>query len=137
VMAALRLATLRGLDVRILIPDRPDHLLVGMAGFSFLPGLLEAGIRLLRYEPGFLHGKSMLLDRVAAAVGTLNLDNRSFRLNFEITALVLDPGFAKQVEAMFEADFARSRPITLEEVLGAPLWYRASSRVAALFAPVL
>jgi cardiolipin synthase A/B len=137
VMAALRLAALRGVDVRILIPDRPDYLLVGLAGFSFLGGLLEAGVRFFRYEAGFLHGKTLLLDGVASAVGTLNLDNRSFRLNFEITALVLDPDFAQEVEAMFQADFARSRSMTLEEVLKAPLWYRVASRAASLFAPIL
>lgn len=137
VMAALRLAALRGVDVRLLIPDRPDHLVVGLAGFGFLGGMLEAGVRVLRYEAGFLHGKTVLVDNVASAVGTLNLDNRSFRLNFEITALVLDPEFAAAVEAMFEGDFARSRPMTLEEVTGASFGYRAASRAAGLLAPIL
>ncbi len=137
VMAALRLAALRGVDVRILIPDRADHPIVDLAAFGFLGGLLEAGVRIFRYEAGFLHGKSVLLDEAASAVGTLNLDNRSFRLNFEITALVLDPDFAGEVEAMFEADFARSRPMTLEEVQGAPFWKRAASRAAGLLSPIL
>lgn len=137
VMAALRLAALRGVDVRILIPDKPDHLLVGLAGFSFLGGLLEAGVRFFRYEAGFLHAKTVLLDDGASSVGTMNLDNRSLRLNFEITALVLDPEFAEAMEAMFEDDFARSRPMTLEEVVGAPFWYRAASRAASLLSPIL
>ena len=136
-MAALRLAALRGVDVRILIPDKPDHLLVGLAGFSYLGGLLEAGVRFFRYEAGFLHAKTMLLDDAASSVGTMNVDNRSFRLNFEITALVLDPDFAEAMEAMFEEDFARSRPMTLEEVEEAPFWYRAASRAASLFSPIL
>ena len=137
VMAALRLAALRGVDVRILIPDRPDHLLVGLAGFNFVTALIGSGVKFYRYERGFLHAKSMLLDRLASAVGTVNLDNRSFRLNFEITALILDAGFAAEVEAMFEKDFAHSRLITTEEVMEAPLWYRAASRAASLLAPIL
>jgi len=137
VMAALRLAALRGVDVRILIPDRPDHLVVGLAGFAFVTALLGSGVQFYRFERGFLHAKSMLLDEIASAVGTVNLDNRSFRLNFEITALILDPGFAREVETMFEEDFASARLVTAEEVLQAPLWYRAASRAASLLAPVL
>jgi len=137
VMAALRLAALRGVDVRILIPDQPDHAMVGLAGFSFIGGLLEAGVQFFRYHEGFLHAKSILVDQDAVALGTMNVDNRSFRLNFEITALVLDSDFARSVEAMFEADFARSRAMLLEEVRSAPLWYHLGSKAAALFSPVL
>ncbi|MEX2527334.1 MAG: cardiolipin synthase [Gemmatimonadota bacterium] len=137
VMAALRLAALRGVDVRILIPDRADHLVVGLASFPFVGDLLEAGVRFFRYEPGFLHAKTVLLDNNASAVGTLNLDNRSFRLNFEITALVLDTAFASEMEAMFLNDFGRSREMTAEEVSSRPFGRRALSRAAALFAPVL
>ncbi|EWH03929.1 hypothetical protein Q427_00710 [Halomonas sp. BC04] len=77
------------------------------------------------------------MDDASAAVGTVNLDNRSFRLNFEITALVMDPSFAADVEAMFEADFARSRRMELEEIERQPLWHRLAARGAYLFAPVL
>ncbi len=137
VMAALRLAALRGVDVRILIPDRPDHRIVGLAGFAFVSHLAGSGVRFHRYERGFLHAKCMLLDDGAAAVGTMNLDNRSFRLNFEITALVLDRAFAQEVEAMFEEDFAHARPFTPEEIQSTPLLRRAAARAAGLLAPIL
>jgi cardiolipin synthase len=92
IIAALQLAALRGVDVRVMIPDRPDGPVVGMANWSFTRELLPAGVAVYRYEPAFMHQKVFLLDNELAGVGTANFDNRSFRLNFEITALVHDAG---------------------------------------------
>jgi len=107
VTKALQLAAMRGVDVRIMLPQKADHLLVYLAGFACLKDLDLPGIRIYRYTHGFLHQKAFLVDDQIAAIGTANLDNRSFRLNFEITALVEDKRFCKEVEAMFRADFAR------------------------------
>ncbi len=137
ILGALKLAALRGVDVRVLIPERPDNLLTWLAAYAFVQPLLEAGVQIHRYQAGFLHAKAFLVDDLLAGVGTVNLDNRSFRLNFEVTALVLDAGFAAQVEAMFVADLARSRRMTLTEVPARPFWFRAASRAAHLAAPVL
>lgn len=137
VIGALKLAALRGVDVRILIPERPDNVLTYFAAYAFIGPLLEAGVQVHRYQAGFLHGKAFLVDELASAVGTVNLDNRSFRLNFEITAWVVDPAFASHVETMFHADFARSRLMTLEDIEERPLWFRAASRAAYLTAPLL
>jgi len=93
VVAALQLAGLRGVDVRILIPDKPDHLLVYLTAFSYFDDARRTGVKFYRYTDGFLHQKAMLIDDGAATIGTANFDNRSFRLNFEITALVVDPEF--------------------------------------------
>ncbi|AUN95822.1 cardiolipin synthase [Pseudazoarcus pumilus] len=137
VLGALKLAALRGVDVRVLVPERPDNILTYYAAYAFVAPLLEAGVHIHRYQAGFLHGKSMLIDDVASAVGTVNLDNRSFRLNFEITAWVLQREFAQQMDDMFRRDFERSREMTLVEVLDKPWWFRAASRAAYLTAPVL
>lgn len=137
VLGALKLAALRGVDVRVLIPERPDNLLTYFAAYALVAPLLEAGVQIHRYQEGFLHGKTMLVDDKASAVGTVNLDNRSFRLNFEITAWVMQQAFAEEMEAMFERDFARSRSMSLEEVVDKPWWFRAASRAAYLTAPVL
>lgn len=137
VLSALKLAALRGVDVRVLIPERPDNLLTFFAAYAFIGPLLEAGVHIHRYDAGFLHGKTMLMDEEAAAVGTVNLDNRSFRLNFEITAWVVDSEFGRRMQAVFEADFARSREMTLADVLEQPWWFRVASRAAYLTAPVL
>lgn len=136
VQDALRLAAMRGVDVRIMIPERPDHLLVFLSAFSFLPDMLRAGVRVYRYQPGFLHQKVMLIDQAAASVGTVNLDNRSFRLNFEITAFLPDRHFAAQVERMLEEDFSHCREISVEEVTSRPLWRKLMSRAAYLMAPI-
>ncbi len=136
VMNALRLAALRGVDVRILIPDEPDHMLVYLAAFHFYEEMKDSGITFYRYTHGFMHGKSILVDN-SSAVGTANFDNRSFRLNFEITAFFLDPDFTREVEAMFEEDFRNSRLMTPADVNERPFWFRPAVRAARLTAPVL
>jgi len=137
VFAVLRLAVLRGVDVRILIPSRPDHLVVYAASTLYAHQAVAAGIKLYRYQPGFLHQKVILIDDEAAAVGTANLDNRSFRLNFELMVMTADQTFAADVAAMLEADFAQARRIGLEEFLSAPAPLRVAMHVAKLFAPIL
>jgi len=137
VFAALRLAVLRGVDVRILIPSRRDHLVVFAASKLYAYDSLRAGIRVFRYQPGFLHQKVVLIDSAAAAVGSANLDNRSFRLNFEIMVLTVDRGFALEVETMLLDDFAESREIDRREYRNAPAWRRMLMHVARLFSPIL
>lgn len=136
-MGALQLASLRGVDVRILIPDEPDHLLVYLAAFTYFDDALDAGVEFFKYQKGFLHQKVVLVDDLAAGVGTANFDNRSFRLNFEITALVGDSTFVQEVEEMLEADFADSRPVGPDEYSSRPLWFRVGARLARLTSPVL
>jgi cardiolipin synthase len=135
VMNALRLAALRDVDVRILIPNDPDHYLVYLAAFHYYEEMKDSGVTVYRYTDGFMHQKAMLVDEVSA-VGTANFDNRSFRLNFEITAFFLDPGFTSQVEAMFEEDFRRSRLMTPADLDDRPFWFRPAVRVSRLTAPV-
>ncbi|MBE0509750.1 MAG: cardiolipin synthase [Gammaproteobacteria bacterium] len=137
VQGMLKLAAVSGVDVRILIPEVPDNPLLFYAAYAFIEPLLEAGVKVYRYQDGFLHGKAFLVDDRGAAVGTVNLDNRSFRLNFEVTAIVLDQQFAREVEAMFEEDFARSRQMVLDDIRQLTFWHRLASRAAYLFAPVL
>jgi cardiolipin synthase len=137
VQAALKLAALRGVDVRVLIPQQPDTPLLYFAAYAFVGPLLEAGVRIYRYEGGFLHCKTILVDDDLAAVGTVNLDNRSFRLNFEITAWVVDAAFVQRMAAKYEHDFAGSRTMRTQDVGAQPWWFRLASRAAYLLAPVL
>ncbi len=136
VIYALQLAALRGVDVRILIPDTPDHLLVYLAAFSYFDEVKQTGVKFYRYTDGFLHQKAMLLDGLAAMVGTANFDNRSFRLNFEITAVVAEPGFVADVERMFEADFARSRQMEPGELEEKSFWFKLGVKLARLTSPI-
>ena len=136
VAGALHLAALRGVEVRILIPNDPDHLLVYLSAFAFVGEMIDAGIEIYRYQAGFLHQKVFLIDDAVAGVGTANLDNRSFRLNFEITAIFADREVAARVEHMLAADFAQARRMTSEELRKKPLWFKVAARSATLAAPI-
>ena len=91
VLTALRTAAYRGVDVRLLVPRRSDNRLVQLAGRSFYPALLRAGVRVYEYLPAVLHGKTWVFDSEHLAIGSANLDNRSFKLNFEITCFLAQP----------------------------------------------
>lgn len=136
IVSALQLAGLRGVDVRILIPDMPDHLAVFLAAYSYFDDAAKTGVRFFRYTDGFLHEKAMLIDNDLAAVGTANFDNRSFRLNFEVTAIVAEEEFAKQIEDMFLADFANSREMAPGELAEKSFWFRMGVRLARLTSPI-
>lgn len=137
IVAALQLAALRGVDVRVMIPDEPDGPVVGMANWSYTRELLPPGVKVYRYQGGFMHQKVFLMDDHVAGVGTANFDNRSFRLNFEITLVTHDRAFAGQVEAMLEADFRRSRQVSLAEFDSKPAWFPLAMGISRLFSPVL
>jgi cardiolipin synthase A/B len=137
VMSALRLAVMRGVDVRVLIPARPDHRTVFLASTLHAYDATVAGIRLFRYQPGFMHSKVLLIDSDTASVGSANLDNRSFRLNFEINALSVDPAFAKDVERMLIEDFSKAVEVTRDEYRSASYLRRVAMHVARLFDPIL
>ena len=136
VLTALQLAALRGVEVRVLLPRRTDHLLPMLSSFSYYESLAWAGIELWRYEPGFLHQKALLVDKQLAAIGSINVDYRSFHLNFELVVMVTDQGFAGQVEAMMKEDFAQSRRVDLTEYRTRPWWFKAAVRLARLLSPV-
>jgi cardiolipin synthase len=136
-MAALQLAAIRGVDVRVMLPQIPDHKLVYLAGFAFIAEAEPAGVKFYRYQPGFMHHKVILVDDDLAAVGTANFDNRSIRLNFELMLLFADKPFAATVYEMLEKDFANCRQATSEELASRPFVFRMAVRVARLLAPIL
>lgn len=137
IVSALQLAALRGVDVRLLIPDQPDGPVVGMANWSFTRELLPAGVKVYRYQGGFMHQKVLLMDDKVAGVGTANFDNRSFRLNFEITLLVHNTDFCAQVRRMLEEDISHCRRVTPAEIAAKPRWFPLGMGLARLFSPVL
>ncbi|MCK9813122.1 cardiolipin synthase [Pseudomonas sp. MAFF 302046] len=137
VFAALRLAVLRGVDVRILLPSRPDHRIVYAASSLYAFEAVRAGVRVFRYQPGFLHQKVVLIDNEISAIGSANLDNRSFRLNFEVMLLTVDEGFAAEVEHMLTADFAQAREVAREESHQTHRLQQLGMRIARLISPIL
>lgn len=135
-ISTLQLAALRGVDVRVLIPENNDDKLVDLTSYSYLEELDKVGISMYRYEPGFMHQKVILIDDDIATVGTANFDNRSMRLNFEITMMFRDAEFAHEVEAMLEDDLTRSRLMSPTEYTDRSLPFRFIVRTARLLAPV-
>lgn len=137
ILVALKLAALRGVDVRILLPEKPDHWLVYLASFFFYENTLPIGIQLYRFTAGFMHQKVFLVDNAYAAVGTANLDNRSFRLNFELTLLNYDEIFVADVRQMLSNDFSRSRKVALKEITEKSYFFKVAVRLASLLSPIL
>lgn len=137
IIKALQLAGLRGVDVRIILPDMADHWAVYLASFTYIEAASCTGVKFFRYHQGFMHSKALLVDDSHAGVGSANLDNRSFRLNFEITAIISDKGFNAQVQQMFVDDFKHCRAISANEFSTKPALFRVAARVARLTAPIL
>ena len=137
VLATLKLAAMRGVDVRIILPNRPDHWFVYLCSFSYYTELQSVGIKLYRYKQGFMHQKVILIDDTIAGVGTVNLDNRSFFLNFEVMGFITHPSFVQSVDTMLQNDLAASIPVNLDEYKRKPFWFRLVVRAARLLAPIL
>jgi len=135
-LSALRHAALRGIEVRILLPEIADHRITWLAAHAYFDEVRAAGVEIWRYTEGFTHQKVILVDDNFAAVGTTNLDNRSFRLNFEAMAVFFDTDFAARVDAMLSRDFARAYRLTTG-LPDCPLSIRIGAPVARLFAPLL
>ena len=137
VVSALQVAGLRGVDVRILLPANPDHLMVYLASFYFMKLTGAKGIRFYRYTEGFMHQKAFLIDDFGIGIGTANLDNRSFRLNFEITLLGVNYELASRVQEMFDNDFKNAREVSHEEISQRNILFKLGAAGARLLSPVL
>ena len=134
-IVALHMAKARGVDVRLLIPDRADHLLVYLAGFHYENEFTAASIPVYRYHTGFMHQKCVLVDDQLAMIGSTNLDNRSLHLNFEIMLGISDPDLLLQIEAMLTEDFAQASQRPGQKLRW---WYeRLGTAVARLTSPIL
>jgi cardiolipin synthase len=137
ILSALRIAALSGIDVRIMIPNKPDHPLVYWATTSFAGELLDAGVRTYTYENGFIHAKTVTVDDLVSSIGTANWDIRSFRLNFETNAVIYDPKFAEQQRKHFEDDLELCTELTRERYAERSVIVRAKEGIARLFSSVL
>jgi len=134
-IVALHMAKARGVDVRLLIPDRADHLLVFLAGFHYENEFTEACIPVYRYHAGFMHQKCVLVDNQLAMIGSTNLDNRSLHLNFEIMLGVSDPDILQKIDSMLTKDFSLASQQSGKKLRW---WYeRLGTAVARLSSPIL
>ena len=137
IMDALRMAALSGVDVRIMMPSKPDHFFVYWAGYSYIEQLLDAGVRAYTYDNGFIHAKTIVVDEAAASVGSANWDVRSFRLNFETNAIMYDHQIAKELKEKYLLDLHVCTELTPDRFAALPLKIKIKKSVSRLFSPLL
>ncbi len=133
--SALRVAELRGVDVQVIVPKTGDSKVVTAASHTYCESLVKAGIRIFEYGPPMLHAKTMVVDDTVGLIGTANLDNRSFRLNFEIAAAFYDANVIKRLSARFVEDREKSKPFPLRR--RGPRLTQLLESIARLTSPVL
>jgi len=119
-----------------LAPARSDSRLVDLAARSYFPDMLAAGARIYEYQPRFVHAKTFVIDDDIAIIGTANLDNRSFRLDFEVAAVIYGTTMNARLDAVFQADLAHCREIC-RSTEPQPFWPRLGQAGARLFSPLL
>src|SRR5262249_40063218 len=111
ILSSLVSAAMRGVDVRVIAPAHSDSRLVDLAARSYFPEMLAAGARIYAYLPRFVHAKTFVIDDDVAIIGTANLDNRSFRLDFEVAAIIYSAAMNARLDAVFQADLAHCREL--------------------------
>ncbi len=134
---ALQLAAASGVKVKLMLPATSDSFIVQHASFSFLKPLLQRGVSVYLYEKGFMHAKTICIDGKLAYIGTVNLDIRSFFINFEVSAVISDKTLCQQLGAQFELDMASCTPVNMHTWIKRPRWKRGIDSVCRLLAPLL
>lgn len=137
IIEALKLAAVSGVDVRIMFPNKPDHIFVYWATYSFVGELLQYGARAFIYDDGFIHSKGIIVDDFLTSFGTCNFDIRSFKLNFEVNAFIYDHPTSLQLRNTFEKDILVSRELTLEAYSKRSFYIKIKESISRLFSPVL
>jgi cardiolipin synthase len=132
-LAALKAAAARGVEVRLILPGKTDFWLVFHAGRYYYDELLRGGVKIYERDDALLHSKTALIDGVWSTIGSTNLDWRSFLHNDEVNAVILGQDFGRQMQAMFDTDLAASRTISLEAWEQRPLGDRMKEFAARLW----
>ena len=134
---SIKIAALGGVDVNIMVPNKRDHPFVYWATLKNVASLLEAGVNVYHYDNGFLHSKTLVIDDEVASVGTANMDNRSFTLNFEVNAFIYDEGVARSLKQAFINDMKLSNKLTSEEYAKRNLLVKFKEGISQLLSPIL
>ena len=136
-MGALKIARLSGVTIKLLVPGVSDSRIVNAVSNSYYGELLEIGVEVYKYHKGFVHAKTMVADTHLSVIGTANLDQRSFDLNFEINALVFDGNLAKQLRSTFLNDLEASKKLEYESWKKRPYLTRLLERSLRMLAPLI
>ena len=137
ILEALKIAAKSGIDVRIMIPCKPDHPFVYWATYSYLGDMIAAGAKCYTYDNGFLHSKCMCVDGLVTCMGTANMDIRSFALNFEVNAVIYSARTTRCLEDAFDKDIEKSTLVTRKMYRGRGMVIRIKEQFCRLFSPVL
>ncbi len=136
-LTALEVAALKGVDLKIILPQKNDQRLVKFASRSFYNDLLKSGVKIYEFEPKILHAKLMTIDNNFTLIGSGNMDIRSFRLNFEITLLIQDREVTQQAQNFFDEDLKKSMHITQEQFTKRGLHREIIENACRILAPIL
>lgn len=134
---ALKIAALSGIDVRIMVPDKPDHFFMKWILSANMGELMEWGVKFYTYQKGFIHSKTIVSDGKVCSIGTANLDIRSFQLNFEINAIIYDDKFSKEQENIFIKDIEDCKLVTMDEYENRSRALKIKEALIRLVAPIL
>ncbi|WP_368503798.1 cardiolipin synthase [Alkalihalophilus sp. As8PL] len=137
ILSALKIAALSGIDVRILVPNRPDKRIVFHASRSYFPELLEAGVKVYEYNRGFMHSKIIIVDHEIASIGTSNMDMRSFHLNFEVNAYLYRTSSVTTLVSDYVYDLEHSNQINHSLFGNRPFFHRLIESTSRLLSPLL
>lgn len=137
ILTALKIAAISGVDVRVMIPAKPDHLFVYWASLSYIGELLNAGVKCYTYKKGFLHSKVVIMDDFVSSVGTANMDIRSFELNFEVNAFIYNEEISLDLTNNFLRDIEHCNEITLEKYNNRSNWTKIKESFSRLLSPIL
>ena len=137
IMTALHTAALSGVDVRLLVSAQADSQVVTWCVRSYFQRFLKAGIRIYLYPEGFLHSKIITVDDTMCTIGTANVDDRSFQHNYEVNAVIYEPGTARKLREYFEADSEKSIELTYEIFRLRPWHHRLAEGAARTISPLL
>lgn len=133
---AIKLAVLRGVDVNIMIPNNPDHISVHWCSMSFARDLAKYGVKIYAFDEGFMHAKVVFADDIISTIGTTNIDERSFLLNFETNVVIYDRDINRQLREQFDKDIQSSILLTPEYFDHRPWYVKAREPIARIFSPL-
>ncbi|PLS03078.1 cardiolipin synthase [Neobacillus cucumis] len=137
IFSAIKVAALSGIDVRLLVPNKPDKRIVFHASRSYFPELLEAGVKVYEYQRGFMHSKIVIVDNELASIGTSNMDMRSFHLNFEVNAFLYRTNSTQKLVDEYINDLKYARQLDLDTFQQRHIGFRILESTARLLSPLL
>lgn len=137
ILNALKISAKSGVNVILLLPEKPDNKTAFYAAQTYFKDLLFSGVNIHYYTRGMMHSKTMIVDSSISTVGSTNMDQRSFSLNAEVNAFFLDEDFSKVLRSHFMNDLKDSYKLTFEMLAGRKWHTKAICSIARLLAPIL